>query len=83
MLSIKTTDVIEKRPGGDLVGSEIHIVGNYNRLLGEYEALSLCFINQILNDCSDENMRLEFASHYTEIVNRLVSHLIKEVTKDA
>ena len=79
MLSIKTTDVIEKRPEGDLVGSEIHISGNYNRLLGEYEALSLCYINQVLNDCFDEDMRIEFATHFTEVTNRVISHLIEEV----
>ena len=79
MLSIRTTDVIEKRPGGDLCGSEVHISGAYNRLMGEYEALSMCFINQILQDCGDHDVQLEFASNYTEIINRLVSHLIEEV----
>lgn len=79
MMSIKSTEVIEKRPEGDLVGSEIHISGNYNRLLGEYEALSLSYIDQVLNGCSDEDMRIEFATHYTELINRVVSHLIEEV----
>ena len=79
MLSIKSTEVIEKRPEGDLVGSEIHISGNYNRLLGEYEALSMCFINQILEDCPDPDIKVEFATHYTDLINRVVSHLIEEV----
>lgn len=79
MLSIKSTEVIEKRPEGDLVGSEIHISGNYNRLLGEYEVLSMCFINKILEDCPDPDMKVEFATHYTDLINRVVSHLIEEV----
>ena len=79
MLSIKTTDVIEQRPDGALCGSEVHISGSYNRLLGEYEALSMCFINQILEDCPDPDMRVEFATHYTDLINRVVSHLIEEV----
>ena len=79
MMSIKSTEVIEKRPEGDLVGSEIHISGNYNRLMGEYEALSLCYINQVLNDCLDPDMKVEFATHFTEVTTRLVSHLIEEV----
>lgn len=79
MLSIKTTDVIEQRPEGALCGSEVRISGSYNRLLGEYEALGMCFINQILKDCDDHDMQLEFASHYTEIITRLVSHLVEEV----
>ena len=79
MLSIKTTDVIEKRLDGDLCGSEVHISGSYNRLLGEYEALSMCFINQILKDCTDPDMKVEFATHYTDLINRVVSHLIEEV----
>lgn len=79
MLSIKTTDVIEQRPEGALCGSEVVITGAYNRLLGEYQALSMCFIDQILKDCEDHDMQLEFASHYTELITRLVSHLIEEV----
>lgn len=79
MLSIKTTDVIEQRPEGALCGSEVIITGAYNRLLGEYEALSMCFIDQILKDCEDQDMRLEFANHYTELITKVVSHLIKEV----
>lgn len=79
MLSIKTTDLIEQRPEGTLCGSEVHISGAYNRLLGEYEALSMCFIDQILNDCTDPDMKVEFATHYTELINRVVSHLIEEV----
>ena len=79
MLSIKSTEVIEKRPEGDLVGSEIHISGNYNRLLGEYEALSRCYIDQVLNDCPDMDMRVEFATNFTDVTNRIVSHLIEEV----
>ena len=79
MLSIKTTDVIEQRPEGALCGSEVHISGSYNRLLGEYEALSICFIDQILKDCEDHDMKLEFATHYTELVTRAVSHLVEEV----
>ena len=79
MLSIKTTDVIEQRPEGALCGSEVIITGAYNRLLGEYQALSMCFIDQILKDCEDQNMKLEFANHYTELITRLVSHLIEEV----
>ena len=80
MLSIKTTDVIEQRPEGALCGSEVIITGAYNRLLGEYEALSMCFIDQVLKECEDQDMKLEFASHYTEIINKVVSHLVKEVT---
>lgn len=76
---IKTTDVIEKRPDGDLVGTNVYIKGTYNRLLGEYEALSICFINQILKDCEDNDKKLEFAGDYTEIINRVVSHLVEEV----
>ena len=79
MLSIKTTDVIEQRPGGALCGSEVIITGAYNRLLGEYEALSKCFIDKILEECEDRDMQLEFATHYTEIVTRSVSHLVEEV----
>lgn len=79
MMSIKSTEVIEKRPEGDLVGSEIQISGNYNKLIGEYEALSLCYIDQVLNDCTDEDMRIEFATHFTEVTNRIISHLIEEV----
>lgn len=79
MLSIKTTDVIEQRPEGALCGSEVIITGAYNRLLGEYEALSICFIDQILKDCEDQDMRLEFANHYTELITKVVSHLIEEV----
>ena len=79
MLSIKTTDVIEQRPEGALCGSEVIITGAYNRLLGEYEALSTCFIVQILKDCEDHDMQLEFANHYTELITRVVSHLIEEV----
>lgn len=79
MMSIKSTEVIKKRPEGDLVGSEIHISGNYNRLIGEYEALSLCYIDQVLNDCTDEDMRIEFATHFTDVTNRIISHLIEEV----
>ena len=82
MMSIKTTEVIEKSPEGELVGSEIHISGNYNRLLGEYEALSLCYINQVLNDCSDEDMKIEFASDFTESSTRIISHLIEEVKNE-
>ena len=40
MLSIKTTEVIEHRAEGNVCNSEIHIVGAYNRLLGEYEAVN-------------------------------------------
>lgn len=80
MLSIKTTDVIEQTPEGTLCGSEVIITGAYNRLLGEYEALSMCFIDQILKDCEDSDYdRVEFATHFTEITNRVVSHLVKEV----
>ena len=79
MLSIKTTDVLEQRPEGALCGSEVIITGAYNRLLGEYEALSICFIDQILKDCEDHDMQLEFATHFTEITTRVVSHLIEEV----
>ena len=79
MLSIKATDVIEQRPEGALCESVVHISGSYNRLLGEYEALSTCFIDQILNDCEDHDMQLEFANHYTELIARVVSHLIEEV----
>lgn len=79
MLSIKTTDVIGEIPGGAICNSEIQITGAYNRLLGEYEALSTCFIDKNLEECEDRDMRLEFASHYTEIVNRLLSHLVEEV----
>ena len=79
MLSIKTTDVIEQRPEGALCGSEVIITGTYNRLLGEYKALGICFIDQILKDCEDRDMQLEFATHYTELVTELVSHLVEEV----
>lgn len=79
MLSIKTIDVIEQRPEGALCGSEVIITGAYNRLLGEYEALSICFIDQILKDCEDQDMKLEFANHYTELITKVVTHLIEEV----
>ena len=79
MLSIKTTDVIEQRPEGALCGSEVHISGSYNRLLEEYKALGICFIDQILNDCEDYDMKLEFATHYSELVTELVSHLVEEL----
>lgn len=80
MLSIKTTDVIGETLGGtSICNSEIQITGPYNRLLGEYKALGICFIDQILKDCEDHDMQLEFASHYTELVTELVSHLVEEV----
>lgn len=81
MLSIKTTDVIEHRPEGSVCNSEIHIVGAYNRLLGEYEALSTCLINKIIEDCGgDHNLELMFADNFAEILNNVGSHLLKEVT---
>ena len=80
MLSIKTTDVIEQRPEGALCGSEVHIEGAYNRLLGEYEALSTCLINKILEDCGgDSHLKIMFADNFAEILNNLGLHLIEEV----
>ena len=80
MLSIKTTDVIGETLGGcSICNSEIQITGAYNRLLGEYEALSTCFIDKILEDCEDQDMKLEFANHYTELITKVVTHLIEEV----
>ena len=81
MLSIKTTDVIEQRPEGAVCNSEIQILGSYNRLLGEYEALSTCLINKILEDCGGDNtMKMMFANNFAEILNNVGSHLLKEVT---
>lgn len=79
MLSIKTTDVIEQRPEGALCDSEVIITGAYNRLMGEYEALSICFIDQILKDCEDRDIKLEFANDYTELITKVVTHLIEEI----
>ena len=80
MLSIKTTDVIEQRPEGAVCNSEIQILGSYNRLLGEYEALSKCLINKILEDCGgDTHMKMLFANDFAEILNNLGSYLLKEV----
>lgn len=81
MLSIKTTDVIGETPEGKICNSEIHINGSYSRLLGEYEALSTCFINKILEDCGgDHDMKMMFANNFAEILNNVGSHLLKEVT---
>ena len=81
MLSIKTTDVIEERPEGNVCNSEIRILGSYNRLLGEYEALSTCLINKIIEDCGgDPNMEMMYANNFAEILNNVGSHLLKEVT---
>lgn len=81
MLSIKTTDVLEQRPEGAVCNSEIRILGSYNRLLGEYEALSTCLINKIIEDCGgDHNMELMFADNFAEILNNVGSHLLEEVT---
>ena len=81
MLSIKTTDVIEQRPEGAVCTSEIHINGAYNRLLGEYEALSTCLINKIIEDCGDDpNKKMMFANNFAEILNNVGSHLLEEVT---
>lgn len=80
MLSIKTTDVIEHRADGNVCNSEIEINGSYNRLLGEYEALSICLINKIFEDCGDaHNIKLMFANDFAEILENVGSHLLKEV----
>lgn len=81
MLSIKTTDVLEERADGNVCNSEIRILGSYNRLLGEYETLSTCLINKIIEDCDgDPNMEMMFANNFAEILNNVGSHLLKEVT---
>lgn len=81
MLSIETTDVLEQRPEGKLCNSKIQINGSYSRLLGEYQALSTCLINKIIEDCGgDHDMEMMFANNFAEILNIVGSHLLKEVT---
>lgn len=81
MIKVNAGDVVEKRPDGTVRDCEIRIVGRYDQITAEYEALSKVFIKQTITNAPD-GCAMNVANDLVGIIQSLTEYLGEIIIKE-